>query len=300
MVAAPVLAFAFGSYGDITEAIKQAKAIIDILRGVRKGSKERQAISLELASVVATAEQLLKHLDKFPTPSPEYTELLNKLASDIVPFGCNILKEVRDGIQWWNDASIFQRLKAAVSEKEELDKWRHYIDRFRSDLTGLASILTLICSVGQIAQLRDQSTSQTSKITRHLTSQMSAITRLADAQLPREISPNFFYILDPSGVGAIPFSLQHFRGFDAIHKSLADNIGADTAASQYILRGDYSLVAETDAIVLPQELGREVGVNKVFRISIIKRRMVFSRSAVHTCSKCGTKTPATEGIWTQW
>ncbi|KAJ7681883.1 hypothetical protein DFH06DRAFT_1159574 [Mycena polygramma] len=248
MVAAPVPALAFGSYGDIVEAIKDAKAIIDLLRGVGQGSKERQAISLELASVVATADQLLQHLHKFPVPSPEYKELLNKVASEIVPFGSRILKQVHDSILWWQGANMFQKLRAAVSEREQLDKWRHYIDRFRSELTRLSTMLTLICSACQSAQLQGQLTSPSSEITRHLTlqlsemnhrfdAQISAIMRLADASLPSEITPNAFYVKDPTGAVGIPFPLQYFRGFETLHELLLTYLGKDSPGSQYIQCG---------------------------------------------------------------
>ncbi|KAJ7681887.1 hypothetical protein DFH06DRAFT_283647 [Mycena polygramma] len=326
---APVLALAFGSYGDIVEAIKEAKAIIDLLRGVGKGSHEREAISREWTSVIATAEQLLLHLNKFPVPSPEYTTLLNKVASEIVPFGSGILKQVHDCILWWQGANMFQKLRAAVSEREELDKWRHYIDRFRSELTGLSTILTLICSAAQSAQLQGQMTSQSTEITRNfneanrrfdtlvsqitsclslqqaemnsrLDAQLSETLRLTNTCLPMGITPNAFYIMDPTGAVGIPFPLQYFRGFETLHHLLVTYLGADNAGSQHVLRGDYSLVDETGAHVSLHALGRTVRLNRVFRISIIKRVRAgtwWHTKSPYTCRKCGTRTLTSDAEW---
>ncbi|KAJ7071616.1 hypothetical protein C8F01DRAFT_1111245, partial [Mycena amicta] len=314
-------ALTFGSFGDILEAAKIAKRIIDVLR-TGGGSHERQKLMSTLKTICDDMAGLTVLPEGYFT-----TRLWEEVAL------CrSLLDQFYAKIQLY--ASLLGRIRMVTSEEKELAFWRAQILERRAALLYLLGpiISVQVHDVGgqvgrvgsqvqylgykvenveaQVRNVGNEVGTLAVLITNFLSTEVSRMGSEirqvgADVQRvqhaiyklsPHDISDPVFFVRDPLG-RPITIQLSFCDGFQDLDRLLrAYLFNRPDAGSRYVERGDYSIVSNDGIIIPPLRLRREVRPGLVLDMSIIQRRPWRPRS--RKCPYCShTNANAVEGTW---
>ncbi|KAJ7061136.1 hypothetical protein C8F01DRAFT_158678 [Mycena amicta] len=315
-------ALTFGSFGDILEAAKIAKRIIDVLRK-GGGSHERQKLISTLKSICDDMAGLTVLPEGYFT-----TRLWEEVAlcrSLLDQFYAEIKSYV--GVLGW--------VRMVASEERELASWRAQISERRAALLHLLGSINSVQvhdvgeRVGRVgsqvqylgykvenveAQVRNVGNEVGTlgvRITNILSAEVSRIgseIRQVGMDIhtvqhsilkmsPHDISDPVFFIRDPLG-RPITVQLSFCDAFDDLDRLLrAYLFNRPDAGSRYVERGDYSIVS-TDGVIIPRlRLRGKLGAGMVFDMSIIQRRR-WGPLSQEFCPHCShTNANAVEGTW---
>ncbi|KAJ7061062.1 hypothetical protein C8F01DRAFT_1138768 [Mycena amicta] len=274
-------ALTFGSFGDILEAAKIAKRIIDVLRK-GGGSHERQKLISTLKTICDDMAGLTVLPEGYFT-----TRLWEEVAL------CRaLLDQFYAKIQSY--ASLLGRIRMVTSEEKELAFWRAQILERRSALLHLLgpiirSVHDVGERVGRVGSQVENVEAQVRNIGNEVGTLGVLITNFLSAEIrqvgmdvhmvqhaisklsPHDISDPVFFVRDPLGR---PITIQ---------LSFCD-------------AGDYSIVSTNGVIIPPLRLRREVRPGLVLDMSIIQRRPW--RRRIQKCPHCShTNANADEGTW---
>ncbi|KAJ7477652.1 hypothetical protein FB451DRAFT_191857 [Mycena latifolia] len=315
-------ALTFGSFGDILEASKIARRIIDVLHK-GGGSPERQKL-------ISTLKAICDQLSRLTVlPGDHFT---TRLWDEVV-----LCRSLLD--QFYAKINSYQgflgRVRMIVLEETELASWRAQISERRAalrDLLGPTIILQLHDVGEQVGRVGSQVQYLGSRV-ENVEAQVQSVgnevgtlgvlmntflstevSRMGSAirqvgtdvqavqQAIHKISPHcvvsdpFFYIRNPLGE-RIPIPLSHYRIFDDLDLVLRAYLcNRPDAGGIYVDRGDYSIVS-TDGAVIPRlrlRGGLRAGIE--FDMSIIKRKPMHR--SPEKCPRClHTNGDAVEGSW---
>ncbi|KAJ7049053.1 hypothetical protein C8F01DRAFT_1186016, partial [Mycena amicta] len=328
-------ALTFGSFGDILEAAKIAKRIIDVLRSKGGGSHERQKLISTLKTICDDMAGLTV------LPEGHFTTRL----WEEVALCRSLLDQFYAKIQSY--ASLLGRIRMVTSEEKELAFWRAQILERRAALLYLLGpiISVQVHDVGErVGRVGSQvqylgykvdnveqnvrnevgtlgmfvlsfspgalTNSSYRRITNILSAEVSRMgseIRQVGADVhtvrhailkmsPHDISDPVFFVRDPLG-RPITIQLSRCDSFDDLDRLLrAYLFNRPHAGSRYVERGDYSIVAPDGVIIPPLRLCREVRPGLVLDMSIIQRK--FWRPHRQKCPHCShTNDNAVEGTW---
>ncbi|KAJ7061090.1 hypothetical protein C8F01DRAFT_158370 [Mycena amicta] len=290
-------ALTFGSFGDILEAARIAKRIIDVLR-TGGGSHERQKLISTLKTICDDMAGL--------TVLPE-THFTTRLWEEVA-LCRSLLDQFYAKIQSY--ASLLGRIRMVTSEEKELAFWRAQISERRAALLHLLGpiISVQVHDVGervgrvgsqvqylgykvenveaQVRNVGNEVGTLGILITSFLSAEVSRMgseirqvgmdvhtVRHAILKMsPHDISDPVFFVRDPLG-RPITIQLSFCDTFLDLHQILRGYLfNRPDAGSQYVERGDYSIVSTDGVIIPPLRLRREVRPGLVLDMSIIQRR----------------------------
>ncbi|KAJ7086575.1 hypothetical protein C8R44DRAFT_893634 [Mycena epipterygia] len=279
-------ALTFGSFGDILEAAKIAKRIIDVLRK-GGGSHERQKLISTLKAICDDMSWL--------TMLPE-GHFITRL-KDEVALCRSLLDNFHTKIKSYE--GFLGRIWMVAVEEKELASWRAQISERHAalrDLLGPISIVQLHEVVQQLGRIETQVQHVGSRVnnveavgtlgvlmTTFLSTEVS-LQQTIHKILPHDISDPYFYIRNPVGEH-IPILLSAYRIFKDLDLILRANCNRPDVGSRYVEAGDYSILSTNGVIVLRLRLRGEVRAGIVFDMSIIQRKRM--RPALQKCPHCG-------------
>ncbi|KAJ7689834.1 hypothetical protein B0H17DRAFT_1202083 [Mycena rosella] len=266
-------ALTFGSFGDILEAAKIAKRIIDVLRK-GGGSQERLKLILTLQGIYDDMAML---------PVLIQGHLTTRLRDELV--SCrSLLDEFHAKIKSYEGLSGWLRM--VVLEEKELASWTAQISERRAALRDLLGPITIL--------MTNSLSIEASRVVSEIHHIQQAIHRIS----PHDISDPVFYVMDPLG-RPITIQLSHCDSFNHLDRILRAYLhDRPDAGSIYVERGDYSIVS-TEGVIVPRlKLRRELRAGIQFDMSIIKRS---PRATPRKCHHCGhINTNAVDGSWVNW
>ncbi|KAJ7201065.1 hypothetical protein GGX14DRAFT_658915 [Mycena pura] len=284
-------ALTFGSFGDILEAAKIAKRIIDVLR---KGgsSHERQKL-------ISTLKHICDDLSRLTLlPENHFTARL----WDEVVLCRSLLDQFHAKMSSYE--SFLGRIRMVALEEKELTCWRARISERRvyncmtSDNTWDASDPRCNISGPGLTLLKHRSKRPmklASSEIRQVGIDVQAVQQ-AIHKIPRDISDPVFRVMDPLGKPII-IQLSRCNSFNDLDRILKAYIcNYPEAGSTYVERGDYSIVS-SDGVIIPRlRLRGELRAGIEFDMSIIKRKRL--RQVPQKCPHCShTNQDAVEGSW---
>ncbi|KAJ7127903.1 hypothetical protein C8R44DRAFT_733308 [Mycena epipterygia] len=311
-----------GSFGDILEAARIARRIIDVLRK-GEGSHERQ-------KVISTLKALCDDMSRLSVLPEGYftTRLRDEVAS------CHsLLGQFYAKINPY--AGLLARVRMAALEEKELASWRVQISERRAALSSLLGPIISIQlhdvgeqlgRVGSQAQYLGSRVDSVEAQVQNVSNEVEALGVLINKFLstevarkgsaisqvgtdvmvqqaihkisPHDILDSVFFVLDPLG-RPISIQLSHCDGFIDLDRILrAYLFNRPDAGSRYVERGDYSIVSTAGIIILRLQLRGELRAGIQFDMSIIKRK--YSASP-RMCPHCGQiNRDAVEGSWANW
>ncbi|KAJ7017726.1 hypothetical protein C8F04DRAFT_1154853 [Mycena alexandri] len=322
-------ALTFGSFGDILEAARIAKRIVDVLRKGPGGSPRREELIATLKGMCEDMSKLTLVFD-----GDHFTE---RLWAE-VDLCRSLLDEFSAKINSYEAAGLRGLLRkswmVAVEEKE-LASWKAQISDRRAALHALLSSFNSIQlhevgeqlgRVGSQVQyigsrvdgvearvkmvlsdfLAAQVTQTGSEIREAVSEMRQAGTevqrRIAQMSLHGVLDPVFF-VVDPLG-RPITVQLSHCHSFHDLDRILkAYLFNHPDAGSQYVSRGDYNIISTEGEVIPRSNLRRKVGAWMQFDMSIVKRAPDWTRPQLQaaqqtTCPQCGqASAEATEGSW---
>ncbi|KAJ7086568.1 hypothetical protein C8R44DRAFT_37144 [Mycena epipterygia] len=284
-------ALTFGSFGDILEAAKIAKSIIDDLRR-GGGSHERLKLISTLKALCADLSGLTMLPEGHFTP---------RLKDELVSC-CSLLGEFHAKVNSYQ--GLFRRIWMVAQEEKELASWRAQISERH---TALRDLLALIISIqlhgvgeqvgrkvqylgsridnieAQVQDVGNQvgtlcvlmTTFMSDEISRmgseirQVGTNVQAFQQAIHKILPPDISDPYFYIRNPIGEH-IPILLSAYRIFDDLDRILKASCNHADVGSRYVEAGDYSIVSSDGVIVPRLRLRGEVRTGIVFDMSIIQ------------------------------
>ncbi|KAJ7601560.1 hypothetical protein B0H17DRAFT_1155260 [Mycena rosella] len=281
----------FGSFGDILEAAKIAKRIIDVLR--------REGGSCERLRLISTLQHICDYMSRLTVlPDAHLTTRLR----DEVGLCCSLLDRFQKKIK--SHESFLGRIWMVASEEKELASWRVQISERRDALrdfwsnhhstiarcrrtTGTGGISGSICWI-PIDNVKAHIQNEVGTLGVFVLSfSLTAIHKI----LPRNIS-------DPSFMSGVPWDNAYPFHCPPITSLmiLRAYCSRPDAGSRYIERGDYSIVSTDGAIIPRLRLRGELKAGIEFDMSIIQR--THSRPAPQECHHCGhTDADAVEATW---
>ncbi|KAJ7689824.1 hypothetical protein B0H17DRAFT_1134759 [Mycena rosella] len=311
-------ALTFGSFGDILEAARIAKRIIDVLRK-GGGSQERLKLILTLQGI---------YDDMAILPVLIQGHFTTRLRDELV--SCrSLLDEFHAKIKSYEGFSGWLRM--VVLEEKELASWTAQISERRAALRDLLGPITMFVSVyncmtsyenwdglkpscnmldpesttldPELTTLELESTTLKHRLmTNSLSIEASRVIHQVNTYIqqahrisPHDISDPVFYVMDPLG-RPISIQLSHCDSFNHLDRILRAYLyNRPDAGSTYVERGDYSIVS-TEGIIVPRlRLRRELRAGIQFDMSIIKRN---PRATPWKCHHCGhINTDAVNGSW---
>ncbi|KAJ7226790.1 hypothetical protein GGX14DRAFT_385589 [Mycena pura] len=266
-------ALTFGSFGDILEAARIAKRIIDVLRK-GGGSREHQRIILTLNGLCEDMA-MLTVVDEGHFSIRLQTEI-DLCRSLMTQFYAEI-KSHEGPLRWvWG----------VVSEEKELASWRLQISARRAALHDVLGSLIVLMSTFLSAEV-----SRLGSEIRQLGSDVRQISKIS----PHDISDPVFFVMDPLGK-PITIQLSRCDSFNALDRILKAYLcNHPEAGSRYVERGDYSIVSSEGVIIPRLKLGEKFRAGIQFEMSIIKRRA--SRMIIQRCPHGHINAGAGEGSW---
>ncbi|KAJ7823448.1 hypothetical protein B0H13DRAFT_2681444 [Mycena leptocephala] len=308
-------ALTFGSFGDILEAAKIAKHIVDVLRNGASDSEARRRQKL-----ISTLEGICDDMAKltFLFDAGCFTD---RLCAE-VDLCRSLLDEFYAKINSYKAAGLrglLGRTWMVAVEEKELASWRAQISERRAALHDLLCSLNSIqlhdvsdqvrrvgSQVQYIGSRVDSIKAQVQEVgtlgvilSTYLSSQVSqqgseireAVSEIRQVctggqQLPgtmslRNIPDPVFFIMDPLG-RPITVQLSHCSSFHDLDRILKAYLSTcPDAGSQYVNRGDYNIVSTEGTIVPRSNFRRAVGAWMKFEMSIIKRMPDPSRQEIH-------------------
>ncbi|KAJ6549541.1 hypothetical protein DFH09DRAFT_1169010 [Mycena vulgaris] len=303
-------ALTFGSFGDILEAARIAKRMIDVLRK-GGGSPERQKLISTLKAICEELSWLMM------IPKDQFTTRLR----DELVLCRSLLDQFYAKIKSYDGPLGWVRL--TVLEEKELASWRAQISERREalrDLFGPIIILQLhdvgeqLGRVGSQVQYVGSRVENVETQVQNVGNEVGTLVGLIETFLSAEvshmgseirrvgtdvqavqqaihkISPQsdildpHFYVRNPLGQ-PIPIPLAQYRIFKDLHQILRAYCNRPDVGSTYVERGDYSIVSSDGAIIPRLRLGGELKAGIVFEISIIKRMRY--PPAPRECPHCG-------------
>ncbi|KAJ6540487.1 hypothetical protein B0H19DRAFT_1077896 [Mycena capillaripes] len=226
----------FGSFGDILEAAKIAKRMIDVLRK-REGSRERQKLISTLKAICDDLAWL--------TVLPE-GPFTTRLWDEVVLCRSLLLDQFYAKIN--SSEGIFGRLWRTVLEETELASWRDQISERREVLRGLFGPLIII-------QLRDVG-EQMGCVSSHVQYPGSRVENI-DARAQNV----------DNQVGTLSVFVSSFPSWGRAYLFYSPNIASLTTW------WDYKIMSTTDDAIIPRlRLGEELKPWREFDMNIIKRK----------------------------
>ncbi|KAJ6549544.1 hypothetical protein DFH09DRAFT_1169019 [Mycena vulgaris] len=283
----------FGSFGDILEAARIAKRMIDVLR---KGGGSPGRLKL-----ISTLEAICKDLSSLMMlPSDHFTTRLRDelaLCRSLLDQFYAKIKSYEGPLGW---------IRMAALEENELASWRAQISERREALRDLFSPIIIMqlhdvgCRIDEVkTYVHDECGTLGVLIETFLSAEVSRmgseICRVgtdvqAVQQAIHKISPHsdlsdpHFYVRNPLGQ-PIPILLAQYRIFNDLDLILRAYCNRPDVGSRYVERGDYSIVS-SDGVIIPRlRLGGELKAGIVFDISIIKRKRMYP--VAWDCPHCG-------------
>ncbi|KAJ7482465.1 hypothetical protein FB451DRAFT_120211 [Mycena latifolia] len=333
MPSAVAVALTFGSFGDILEAARIAKRIVDVLRKGPGGSQRRQTL-------IATLEGMCEDMSKL-TLIFDGGHFTDRLWAE-VDLCRSLLNEFSAKINSYEAAGLrglLQKSLMVAVEERELASWRAQISERRAALHDLLSssngiqlhevgeqlgrvgsqvqyigsrvdgVEAQVQNVGNLGTLAvvlstflSAQVSQRGSEIREEIRQVGTEVQRIIAQMPLHgIRDPVFFVVDPVG-RPIPIPLSHFTGFNDLDRILkAYLFNRPEAGSRYVDRGDYNIVSTQGDVIARSNVHGKVRAWMQFDISIIKRARVGTRPQAAqqtTCPQCGqTSAEAAEGSW---
>ncbi|KAJ6483030.1 hypothetical protein DFH09DRAFT_408761 [Mycena vulgaris] len=294
-------ALTFGSFGDILEAARIAKRMIDVLRK-GGGSPERQKLISTLKAICEDLSWLMVlPKDRFTTRLRDELILCRSLLGEFYAK----IKSYEGPLGW---------LRMTVLEEMELASWRAQISERREalrDLFGPITIMQLHDVRSRIDEVKTHIHDECGTLGVHMkTFFLAEVSRMeseirtdvqAIQQAIHKISPHsdisdpHFYVRNPLGQ-PIPIPLSQYRNFNDLDLILRAYCNRPDVGSTYIERGDYSIVS-SDGVIIPRlRLGGQLRAGVVFDISIIKRKRLLPDR--RRCPHCGqSNQDPVEGNW---
>ncbi|KAJ7127835.1 hypothetical protein C8R44DRAFT_99892 [Mycena epipterygia] len=318
-------ALTFGSFGDILEAAKIAKRIIDVLRK-GGGSHERQKLISTLQHICDDMSMLTLLPEDHFTP---------RLYNEVV-LCRSLLEQFHTKIKSYE--GFFGRIWMVVLEEKELAFWRAQISERRA---VLRDILVPMISI-QVHDVREQLGEQLGRVgsqvqylgsrvdnveaqvrnvgdevgtlgvlvnaflstevsrmgseIRQVGTDVQTVQQAIHKILPHDISDPAFFVMDPLGK-PIRIQLSRCNSFNDLDRLLRAYLyNRPDAGSRYVERGDYSIVSTDGVIIPPLKLPGKFRAGIQFDMSIIKRQS--SWTTPRWCPHCGqTNTDAIEDTW---
>ncbi|KAJ7257051.1 hypothetical protein C8J57DRAFT_555338 [Mycena rebaudengoi] len=307
------LALTFGSFGDILEAARIAKRIVDLLR---KGptSHRRQAL-------IATLEGMCGDMGRM-TLVFNVGQFTDRLRTEV--HLCRLLlDEFSAKINSYEAAGfrgLLGRVWMVAMEDKDLASWGAQISERRTALHDLllsqhgiqlhdvgeqvgrvASQLQYIGSrVDRVAAQVNVSNDATFDVVQSLSRQISHMG--SDLQQLRRMSPHditdpVFFVVDPLG-RSITIQLSFCNTFSDLDRILkAYLFGHPEAGARYVDRGDYNIISAEGVVISHAKLRGKVKAGTHVEMSIIKRS-AYRPEIRQRCPQCGqTSAKATEGSW---
>ncbi|KAJ7633240.1 hypothetical protein FB45DRAFT_523951 [Roridomyces roridus] len=317
------VALTFGSFGDILEAARIAKRIIDTLRKTAGSSHRRHQL-------VAALEGLCEDMSKLTLVFGQ-GHFTDRLWAE-VELCRSLLADFAAKIKSYEAAAagfggFLRKSWMAAMEEKEITAWKAQISERRAVLRELLSSSNSIKlhEVGeqlgrvgsQVQYIGSRVNSVEAVISSFLSAQVSqrggeirdamaeirqlgtAVQQLFAQMSLHDIRDPVFCVVDPIG-RSIPVPLAYLTTFEDLHRILqAYLFNSPEAGRSYIDRGDYSIVsADGDVIPYPKVCGR-VSPSTQIHISIIKRT-VRPRTPRQMCPECSrTSAEAKEDSWVE-
>ncbi|KAJ7259321.1 hypothetical protein C8J57DRAFT_1515393 [Mycena rebaudengoi] len=334
MPPAVAVALTFGSFGDILEAAKIAKRIVDLLR---KGTASHGRQTL-----IATLEGMCDDMARM-TLIFDAGHFTDRLWTEV-----HLCRSLLDGfnakINSYEAAGFLRLLRKAqmvAVEEKELVSWRAQISERRTALHHLllSQQSIQLHEVGeQLGRVGSQVQYVGSRVERveaqvenvtnigtlgvvisaHLSGQISQMGQdiqdirqaIADVrQLPSElqrmvgnmsldnIPESVFYVMDPLG-RSITIQLSFCNTFNDLDRILkAYLFGHADAVARYVNRGDYNIISTEGVVISHANLRGKVKAGTHVEMSIIKRS-TYRPEIRRTCPQCGqTSAKATEDLF---
>ncbi|KAF7344659.1 hypothetical protein MVEN_01626100 [Mycena venus] len=332
MPSAVAFALTFGSFGDILEAAKIAKQILDFLRtgsaGTQRVLQRRKAVILTLEGLCNDMAALTlffhegRFTDRLWVEVHLCRDLVDEFYAQIKPYQATGLRgyfnfarmvalEERQLASW--GARISQRRGALhdlllASNSMQLHELGDQLGRVGSQVHGVGSQIdrvgARVDSVGTLGVLMSAylstQVSRTGSEIRQAVSEMREVqTEIIAKMSVHDIREPVFFVIDPVG-GSISIPLVYFTSFDDLDRILyAYLANRPEAGGRYVARGDYSVVSTQGDIITRTNIRAKVRVGVQFDISIIKRpRHANSPEGTRqmTCPQCG-EAGIEEGNW---
>ncbi|KAJ6572853.1 hypothetical protein DFH09DRAFT_1079540 [Mycena vulgaris] len=290
-------ALTFGSFGDILEAARIAKRMMDVLRK-GGGSPERQKLISTLKAICEDLSWLMVlPKDRFATRLRDELLLCRSLLGEFYAK----IKSYEGPLGW---------LRMTVLEETELVFWRAQISERREalrDLFGPITIMQLHDVRFRIDEVKHTSTmnvepwacsyplsprrlmnfflAEVSRMESEIRTDVQAIQQAFHKISPHsDISDPHFYVRNPLGE-PIHIPLSQYRNFNDLDLILRAYCNRPDVGSTYVERGDYSIVSSDGEIIPRLRLGGQLRVGVVFEISIIKRKRLLPDR--RRCPRCG-------------
>ncbi|KAJ7881225.1 hypothetical protein B0H13DRAFT_2049691 [Mycena leptocephala] len=317
MPSAVAVALTFGSFGDILEAARIAKRIVDVLRKGSGVSHRRQTLIATLEGMYWAEVDLCR-------------SLLNEFSAKINSYNAAGLRgllrktwmvavEEKELASW--RAQISERRAAlrdllCSSNSIQLHEVGEHLGRVGSQVQYIGSrvdgVEAQVQNVGNLGTLGvvlstflSAQVSQTGSEIREAVSEIrqvgTEVQRITAKMSLHDILDPVFFVVDPVG-RPIPIPLSHFTGFNDLDRILkAYLFNRPEAGSRYVDRGDYNIVSTQGDIIARSNVRGKVRAWMQFEISIIKRPRGWAwppATQQTTCPQCGqTSAEAAEGSW---
>ncbi|KAJ6554420.1 hypothetical protein B0H19DRAFT_1153482 [Mycena capillaripes] len=297
-----LFALAYGSFGDLIETAKLAVQIAAFLRNGRKLSQERLALATELKTLNSQLITLTfvasgVHIDPLCTHSLSVVACIRSEVESCHKVLVQFLNELH------KPRGILGSIAQAINEESKLEKFRNELSRPLNTIRTLMLTLNLIASKGVSSQLNGailqlevlrypvlsigpQILAVGDKVDLYgdrLAAVHEAVLKLP---IPRGISDDILFVVDPIG-GNIPISLRYCHVYADVDRILkAHLINRPEAGARYIERGDYHIVSDDGATILPVEFARRVRAGMEVEMSIIQRKPRNPRWTNAQCPHC--------------
>ncbi|KAJ7191183.1 hypothetical protein GGX14DRAFT_579156 [Mycena pura] len=292
MPSAVAIALTFGSFGDILEAARIAKRIVDVLRKGPGRSHRRQTLIATLEGMCEDMSRLTLVFDGGYFTDRLWAEvdlcrsLLNEFSAKINSYEATGLR------------GLLGKVLMAAMEETELASWRARISERRAALHDLLSssnsiqlheveeqlgrvgsqvqyigsridgVEAQVQNVGNLGTLGvvlsaflSAQVSQRQSEIREAVSEMrqvgTGVQRMVAQMSLHDIRDPVFFVVDPVG-RPIPIPLSHFTGFNDLDRILkAYLFNRPEAGSRYVDRGDYNIVSTQGDIIARSNIRRK-------------------------------------------
>ncbi|KAF7333387.1 hypothetical protein MVEN_02354400 [Mycena venus] len=317
----PLVALTYGSFGDIMETARLSKRVIDVLRSGGGSLKHQKVISdlkamhddvvaLSTAFDGDSPTRLQYFSDRLAAELALCRSLMERFYEKIKPSSSVITKI-------WMIVSEEQELKAWRTDIAERRQVLHLLlaelngvlaCKVGEQLEGIGSQIQYVGSSVQRVDTRVQNlgldvrscglltvlglvsthymADQVSRVESNVQEIGSSVRQVIEKMIPHGISDPVFFVMDPLG-RAITIQLSHCEAFNDLDRILKASLhGRRQAGSEYVERGDYSIVSAKGAIIRPSVFAGMVKAGSRFDMSIIKQRRDYVWPSYRKCPHC--------------